>query len=346
MTFKDSSRKRPGAGLTAPAILIWLAILAGLILSVVSLLKICSSCSETGQYRIFGLDFGWFGIVFFAVMLGILFLRHRFRWLDWILALMLFGAAGAEVHFIWIQKYEIGQWCPICLGLASSVFLGCIAISWEFLRKLSAQGAPMKSKIIFCVIATICFATGLGGSFLGVKKEADAAELDLFLGKKSSPTTVYFVSDWFCPACKKVEPVIEKMVPELTKSARISFVDMPIHKETLNFTPYNLQFLAFQKEKYLSLRRALAKLALKTKNPTEAEVQAAVMPLDVKLNQLNYSDILFGMQSNLTVYRGYNVTATPTAVVTNSKTKKTKLLVGDRDINELAIKAAIKEVGR
>ncbi len=90
---------------------------------------------------------------------------------------------------------------------------------------------------------------GLGGSIMGVKKEADAAELDMFLGKTSSPTTVYFVSDWFCPICRKIEPAIEKMYPELAKSVRISFIDLPIHKETLNFTPYNLQFISFEKSK-------------------------------------------------------------------------------------------------
>lgn len=344
MISKNISRNRPGAGITAPAILVWLATLAGWVLSIVSLLKICSACSEAAQYRIFGLDFGWFGIAFFTVALGALFLRHRHILLNWFVILLLFGAAGAEAHFIWLQKYEIGQWCPVCLGLAASVFLASAAISWETIRNSTAQGVAMKSKVVFCIIATLCFSLGLGGAILGVKKEADAAELDLFLGKKSSPTTVYFVSDWFCPACKKAEPAIEKMVPELARSVKVSFVDMPIHRETLNFTPYNLQFLSFEKEKYLSLRKALAKLALKTKNPTEAEVQAAVNSLGVKLRQMNYADILYGMQSNLTVYRGFNVTATPTAVVTNSKTRKSKLLIGDRDINEQAIKAAIKEV--
>lgn len=204
----------------------------------------------------------------------------------------------------------------------------------------------MKSKLTLFALLAICFSIGLGAATLGIGRQADAAELDLFLGKKSSPTTVYFVSDWFCPACRKAEPAIERMTPEIGRIARVSFVDMPIHKESLAFTPYNLQFLAFEKGKYLNLRGALAKLAQKTKTPSDADVQAAITPLGVKLRQMNYADVLYGMQSNLTVYRGYNVTATPTAVITNSKTKKTKLLVGDRDINEQAVRAAILEVGQ
>jgi len=85
-------------------------------------------------------------------------------------------------------------------------------------------------------------------------------------------------------------------------------------------------------------------LALKSKNPTESEVNAAVAPLHVKLGKIDNSDTLYGMQSNLMVYRGYNVNSTPSVVVTNSKTKKTKLLVGDGQINEQSVKAAIIEV--
>lgn len=327
-----------------PNIIIWLATLAGLGLSVVSLLKICSACSETANYRVFGMDFGWFGIAYFAVLTIAVALRRRFSWTGWCAALLFFASAGAETRFIWIQKYEIGQWCPICLSLATAVFIACIGIVWHSFRIYTQKGAAMKSKLVFIVLVSLFFVLGLGGAIVGVKKQADAAELDLFLGKTSSPTTVYFVSDWFCPACRKAEPAIEKMFPELAKSVRVSFVDFPIHKETLNFTPYNLQFLAFEKAKYISLRKALAELALKTKKPSEGEVQVAVAPLKVKLRKMDTADTLFGMQSNLMVYRGYNVNSTPTAVVTNAKTKKTKLLVGDAQITLQAIKAAIDEV--
>lgn len=326
--------------------LLWVAALAGLCLSIISVLKICSSCSATAQYRVIGLDFGWFGIGYFVVLTTIIFFRSRHSWADWLAVLLLFASAGAEIRFIWIQKYEIGQWCPICLSIAATIFVACTAISYDLREKLISRGATMKPKFLYIVFAILCFWIGLGAAWVGVRKEAEAAELDLFLGKASSPTTVYFISDWFCPSCRKIEPSIEKMYPELAKMVRISFVDLPIHKETLNFTPYNLQFIAFEKAKYISLRRALTALSLKTKNPTEAEVQAAVTPLGVMLRQVSYADTLYGMQSNLTVYRGYGINATPSVVVANSKTKKSKVLVGDNQISEARIKAAIDEVGK
>lgn len=327
-------------------ILLWAATLVGLGLSILSVYKICSSCSATAQYRVFGLDFSWFGIGYFVALAIILIFRMRYTFADWIASLLLFASAGAEFRFIWIQKFEIGQWCPICLSIAIVVFIACIGMSCEMRKKISSKGAVMKSRLLYTVFAVLCFWLGLGTALVGVRKEAEAAELNLFLGKSSSPTTVYFISDWFCPSCRKVEPSIEKMYPELAKMARISFVDLPVHRETLNYTPYNLQFLAFEKMKYISLRKVLTALALKTKTPTEAEVQAAVAPLGVTLRQVDYADTLYGMQSNLAVYRGYGINATPSVVVANSKTKKSKVLVGENQISEAQIRAAIDEVGK
>ena len=241
-----------------PHAFMWLGTLAGLGLSVASLLKICSACSETANYRIFGMDFGWFGIAYFVLLAAVVALRQRFLWTRWCAALLFFAAAGAETRFVWIQKYEIGQWCPICLLIATAVLAACIGVTWHTFELFTRRRAPMKSKLVFVVLVSVFFISGLGGAIMGVKQQADAAEQDLFLGKTDSPTTVYFVTDWFCPACIKVEPVVERMFRGLAKSVRIGFVDFPIHKETLNFTPYNLQFLKYEKAHYLELRRLLA----------------------------------------------------------------------------------------
>lgn len=333
-----------GLAVKTVKVVLWLSVLAGFSLSIASYFKICSiSCSEVSNYTIFGLDFGLFGIVYFTLLTTAMLFKAKVNQLFWIILLMLFSAAGAEARFIWVQKYEIGQWCPVCLLIATAVFVGCIAITWSEFINYKLKGVSMKSRISFIVIVTAFFVLGLGAALIGVKKEADAAELDLFLGKTSSSTTVYFISDWFCPACIKMEPVIDEIYPGVAKLARVSFVDFPIHKETINYTPYNLQFLAFEKRKYISLRKALAGLALKNKKPTDAAVQAAIAPLGVKLRTLSNSDVLYGMQANLMVYRGFDVNSTPSVVITNSKTKKNKTLVGAQ-ISELAVKSAITEV--
>lgn len=328
------------------SIFLWIAAIAGFALSVISVLKICSACSETAQFSIMGADFGWFGIIFFAALAAALAVRRRFHIAELAVGILLLSAAGAEIRFIWLQKYVIGQWCPVCLGIAAAVFGGSIVIGIEAFVKRANKGVTMITRLKTLIAATAIVVAGFAGAVLGARQESAAAGLDLYLGNKESVTVVYFVSDWFCPVCRKVEPRIDAMYPEIARMAKVGFVDFPIHKETLNFTPYNLQFLAFEKDKYLSLRKALSELSLKTKNPSPNEVQAAVASHGITLRQLEYADILYGMQADLSIYRGYGLKATPSVVVTNSKTRKTKIFVGDREITREAIKNAIAEVGR
>ncbi len=321
--------------------LLWLAALAGFILSLMGILEICTdACAETAKFTIFGLDFSWFGLVFFAVLLVLVALRHRFSWAWLLLIVLLFSAAGAELHFIWLQKYVIGTWCPICLSIAAAVYFGACVLLYELFRR-----KPMRNNLKHATVMVAAFSIGLICAIFGVTKESQAAP-DFFLGNAKSPVTIYFISDWFCPACRQLEPRIEQIHAALVKETRIAYIDFPIHAETNNFTPYNLQFLAFEKQKYLALRAALTEVSKKTKTPTPEQIQAAVAPHGVKLRQMNYADILYGLQANLTTYRGFDVTATPSVVVANSKTRKHKLFVGDRQITLPAIQAAMLEIGK
>src|ERR1700738_2273075 len=71
----------------------------------------------------------------------------------------------------------------------------------------------------------------------------------VYFGKKSSPVEVYVFSDWFCPACRRVESIIEQKAPEIAKNARLFFIDIPIHDESINYLPYNLSFMVKEKAK-------------------------------------------------------------------------------------------------
>lgn len=326
---------------------IWLGAIAGLVLSVMSALNICTSaCSETSLYTIFGLNFGWVGAMFFTVLMGTLALRPRFDWAANGFILLVFAAAGAELRFIWIQKYVIGRWCPLCLSIAAAIYLMTIVLLLKKWHVLRARRTNMKAYAKYVAVVVIAVVVGLTGAILGVKKEAEAAELNMFLGKADSQTVVYFVSDWFCPACRRTEPSIAKMYPNIAAIAKVAFVDIPVHPETTNFTPYNTQFLVYEKGKYIQLRGALAELAKKTKTPSPEDVQKAIAPYGVKLRSMNFADIESGMNWNEKVYRTYEVKATPTVVVANAKTGRHVSLVGENEISYQAIQKAIAEVGR
>jgi len=334
-------------GKTVADVVLWLALLAGLTLSVLSGLKICTAlCSETAKYSIFGMDFGWFGCAFFGLLILLTVARRRFPFAG---ALLLYGvsaALGSELRLIWIQKYVIGSWCPVCLGIAAMVAAAFLALLYQLLATKTALGGTMKTRFTHMAVMILALLVGLGAALAGVQKEAEAAGPDIYFGKRQSDTTVYFVSDWFCPVCRKVEPEIEKVFPEIATTARVAFVDMPIHPETSNITPYNLQFMVNNKDKYMRLRHVLDELSRTTTSPTPEQVQSAVAPLGITLRPQNFVELMNGVKLFESIFRGFGVKATPTVVVDNPKTKKRKLLIGSHEISRNAIKEAIAEVER
>ncbi|MRR57069.1 MAG: hypothetical protein EG824_02475 [Deltaproteobacteria bacterium] len=328
-------------------LIFWLISTIGLTLSVMSVLQVCvSACSDVSLYTIFGVEFGWFGILFFATLLTLLILQSRSIWAGKLFVLLVYSAAGAELQFIRLQKYVIGSWCPLCLVIASGVFLALIFVLWENWRTLRLERAKMKTFLKHAAVIVFTVFLGLAGAIVGVKGQSEAQELNLFLGKTDSSTVIYFVSDWFCPACRRTEPAIEKMYPKIAEIAKVSFIDIPVHPETSNFTPYNLQFLVYEKAKYMQLRKALSELSEKTKTPSPEDVQAAVAPYGVKLRSMNFTDILSGMKWNETTYKTFEVKATPTVVVSNTKTGKHVNLVGENEIRYEAILKGITKVGK
>ena len=325
--------------------ILWLGSIAGLVVSVMSALNICNTaCSEAALYTFLGLNIGWFGVIFFSTFIGTLALLHRFVWAERIFTLLVFAAAGAEVRFIWLQKYVIGRWCPLCLTIAALIYLMVIVLMSNGWHKMRSGSPTMKVYSKYLTTVVLAVIMGLSGTVLGVKKSAEAAELNMFLGKINSSTVVYVVSDWFCPACRKTEPAIVKMYPKIAAIAKVGFVDIPVHPETSNFTPYHTQFLVYEKGKYLQLRGALNELALKTKTPSAEDVQKAIAPLGVKLRAMNYADIAAGMSWNENVFRTYEIKATPTVVVMNEKTGKHVNLVGENEISYPSVLKAIAQV--
>gem|GEM_PF-313901 len=335
----------------------WIAVpfAAAWILSVISWLGICSDgCEESHLYRLFGIPLSPLGVGFFTLC-GLAFLtRNRIRFSGFLIPVLLSGALGSEFVLIWFQKYVIGRWCPLCVGIAFSVVTACVLFALERLPGVAVRirggerNLEMKRLAGKTALILLAFLAGMGMTTMGLKKpDAFAAGLSaqsLAFGNAESSTEVYIITDWFCPACRAAEPEILKGARKAMRQAKVIFVDYPVHRETFNFIPYNLSFIVREKPKYLEIREALATLARKTKEPTPEDVQAAVSPLGVKYVPLNYADVLAGMQEFSTLVKKFKVPGTPSVVVQDSSTGKTKTLYGILEITSDNILKAVAEV--
>ncbi|HYS43124.1 MAG TPA: thioredoxin domain-containing protein [Geobacteraceae bacterium] len=324
------------------------ALVIGLVLSILSATSLCNfgGCTEAHQYRLFGLSFPAFGIMFFTTAGLLTVLVNRFPWTGSALDLLLAGAAGAEINMILLQKYVIRAWCPICLGIAAVIYLvsasrlgtAFISRKEEFHMTLKSIGKPL-------LLATT-FLLGFTLTYYGIAKPevAAAGQANLYLGKQDSKLEVYVFSDWLCPMCVRVEGVIDTLYPVLAQKARLQFVDKIIHPEAVNFVPYHLSFATYEKSKYMSLRKALFAVAQKTKNPTYDDIKAAIAPLRVTYKQLSFMEVTQQMASDRKLAEQFKVTATPTMVIRNARTNKVQNLVGSNEITPDRVKKAMKEL--
>jgi len=327
-------------------IITFILIIAGLALAVLSSTDLCSfnGCSEAHEYRLFGFALPLVGTLYFCILGLTMLISVRFRIFAPLMQLILAAGAGAELMMIHLQKNVIQAWCPLCLGIAATVFLLCfISIFGAFCKSREIESMSKRTLFSKSLLLFVAAVVGFAISFVGIRKP-EAAGVNAALGKHNSKIEVYIFSDWLCPICVKIEPDLEKTLPQLEKQAKIHFIDKPVHQESMNFVPYHLSFLVNEKPKYIQLRKALFELAKGNKNPSLQDVQGAIAPLGVTYKQLSFMDVSQAMAKSQALAAEYKVTGTPTIVVVNSSSKKSKTLVGGREITGENLLKAVKSV--
>lgn len=320
---------------------ILVSLITGLIFTIISLLSVCSeSCKEAHDYVFFGFSLDILGLLFFSTTI----IAHLLGAYP-LVSLMLAGGVGAELIFILIQYEVIGQWCPICLSIAATVFLAASVLTLNYLKETIQKIVAGEWKMFSLQIVKGCgtlfiLILGFGLALFGVVKpekgfaQGTSENEDPIFGNKQSSIEIYVISDWFCEACKDIEPKLEKIVSKASPHARIFFIDRNIHPESMNYMPFNLSFMLKEKPKYLKIRKALVELTKKTTTPTALDVQRAVAPLGVTYKPLNFADIDSGHRFFQGISETFKVDSTPTVVIANKKTIKAKKLVGSEEIND------------
>ncbi len=330
--------------------IVWAALATALVLSIFLVVGLCTdACKATYEWTIFGMKFAPFGVGFFVFC----FLVFPFRARPvgrWLFPALIACAWGAEFTFLYVQHSIIGSWCPICLAVALCVFVAGIALAAGYHydgkgKRGSGRGVAMRYLARGCVLAALMVA-GAYVSYMGLGNPSvsHAETLPLALGKTDADVEVYVITDWFCPACRKAEPEMERAYPNIMSRAKVTFVDLPIHAESMNFIPYNLSFLIREKGKYLEIRKALLRLTQRTKEPTPEDVQKAVAPLGVTYRPLNYADVNAGLQYFQSVVKTFGVNSTPTMVVFDRKRKNIRILNGTDELSYPNILMAVSGV--
>lgn len=337
-------------------ILVNLALVSGLALSIMSWLELCvEHCSANHSYRLLGLPFAFVGAGFFSAAL----ILHWFsktkpfflQLVQWMIAM----AFGSEIMFLIVQKAQIGHWCPVCLSIATTVAIAAIILSTNYFKQLfenlkNQNKGNLMSQVKQALSIFSLVLVGFFISFIGVSK-VDASEAglaaikpSLLFGNKNSSVEVYFFSDWYCPSCKKIEPVIESTYPKIKSDVAFYFIDYAIHKNSLNYTPYDLAFQVHNKENYLAARQALMDLAEKNESPNDEDVIQEVKKKGLTLHELSFLDVKNGMEFFDKTVERFKLNSTPVIIVTTKQGAKAIKLEGSHEITEKNILKAIEQM--
>jgi hypothetical protein len=310
-------------------------IAVGLALSVLSHYGVCSlaGCSRLHGVEIFFLPMELWGILFF-VLLAVLVLLNRSVRAGAVRTALLTGALGAEITLVTIQ-WTLKDLCPMCLGVTGVVLLLWILELSDMravLRSLRSAPSGLAGRRwaaarpylgVAGLIMGLLLSQPVKGEFITTNPATEtetiaAAQADPVpgIGKTGRYPVVRIYSDYFCPMCRRHEPVINKVIGDVSDRARIMFFDLPTHG--VNSKRYIAFFIASllggnDPDRILDARASLFDLAGEKVNDS-SRLQSLLQARGIRL-LLDGPTIngYFGAARESAVRDG--VTSTPTVVV-------------------------------
>lgn len=142
----------------------------------------------------------------------------------------------------------------------------------------------------------------------------------LSFGKGKIEARLY--SDYFCSACKTLEPNIEHLISDLVKRnvITVTFVDTPLHKQSALYARYFLYVLNSKKEigRALKARSVLFEAAQQNISDKD-KLEAFLSSKGIKFKPFDPQPVFSTLQQYL---RADQIRATPTCIVINGDKKE------------------------
>jgi thiol-disulfide isomerase/thioredoxin len=284
--------------------------------------KTCETACSYLQGDIFGIDLAHIGI---AYMLMIIFFA-AIRKMPYVRALLAAGI-GVEVYLIAFQFRE-DVFCPYCLAFASMIIVAFILNhekqptperGWlnRIVYGLGAVELPPAEKRPLPLLAFVI----LGYSFVaitfsGSATPAYAAERSLVPSYGSGKYELIIFTDYFCPPCQSMESELDPAVKEFLSGGgvKVTFVDLPLHKETRLYAQYYLYAAKAAKgyENVLHARQVLFSIARSHATLTEDDLRKALKAEGVHITVYDLTPVYPALNKIINTYQSKS---TPTCII-------------------------------
>lgn len=268
------------------------------------------SCSYL-KGDILGMDLKYLGIFYMTLILILALMQKNLL----CLFLLAFGAGG-EIFLIGYQVRS-GVYCPYCLAFAATIILAFIVnFQWSrrWLAALAAGAGLVFFLLFFSGSATLVYAAGPPITTFG-----------------KGPVDVRIYTDYFCGPCRAEEAEVMALITELVEKnlIRVTFIDTPIHKETVLYAGHFLSALNAKEGR--DIRQAVALRAALFEAATEKITEKEALELFLKKKGIALRP--FDTAPVFKIFGNYlkedRINATPTCVIAGPQGKQT--LVGRDD---------------
>lgn len=289
-----------------------------------------TSCSYL-QGDIFGIDLKYIGT---GYMLALIVLT-AFRQMAYVRALLALGI-GVEIYLI---AYQLAQktYCPFCLSFAVIVMLA-FALNYEkplaikngwFKRILHGFGdvelPPFSGKRIPLMAFVFFGYLFIMLTFSGSTMPAYGAEKSPLPSYGAGPYELIVSTDYFCPPCRSLEAELDPALDEFLsrKGIRVTFVDVPLHKQTYLYAKYFL-YVAKAARNYkeiLHARRVLFSIAENQGITDEGNLAKALNAQGIAFETYDLKPVYHALNG---IIKTHKINSTPTCIVkySNSDIRK------------------------
>lgn len=296
---------------------IWIFPLAAIVALIVG--GLCTTTCDSLRGDFLGVELITLGYAFYGTLLVMALFRSQA--MRQVLAVLVAAGFGAELVFIAYQV-RVDVYCVRCL-VSGAFLIMMFLVTINTIRKWTAAGFVAAG-----ILATVFFFSGSVTPLYAADQKYPA-----FGNVRNPEFTLVIYSDYFCPACLQAEPDIIEAAKKFRRKAKIYFIDVPVHKETV---PYARAFLyAFfaagnDLDTILKARETLFQASRNKLNEQAMLTMLERNKIPLRKDEARAADVFRNFYNHMA--SNENLRGTPTVVILDDKGKKS--YSGPKEIRE------------
>jgi hypothetical protein len=291
-------------------------------IGVILFYMLCDTSCSYLRGDVFGIDLKHIGIGYMLAIISF----AAFRKMAYVRTLLALGI-GVEIYLIAYQFVE-EVFCPFCLSFAAIVMIA-FALNHEkplgykngwFKRITYGLGdvelSPFPGKRVPLMVFLFLGYLFVMLTFSGSTTPAYGAEKPPLPSYGSGPHELIVFTDYFCPPCQALESEMDPALDEILsrRGVRVTFVDLPLHKQTYLYAKYFL-YVAKTARNYKDILHARRVLFSIAKNQATADEEALSKALKAQGIVFEPYDLKPTYQALNHIIKTYKINTTPTCVV-------------------------------